>query len=186
MFQTIILEVVLWFWSVEVLFTLLCYEDIFDCLEDCVQEQCCKGETFQTVTLEVVLWFCILFWLGDVSVVDDWEDFLRCCVMMIFWWSRRLCSRTMWKRWGSHQTITLEVLFLLFARWNCRHSSGLDAVVEVFISFQQIPCTNSRWRDSCRNTSFTFYQHMSILSPYKEFENPSITIFLLILIADET
>ena len=51
------------------MFTLLCYEDIFDCLEDCVQEQCCKGETFQTVTLEVVLWFCILFWLVDVSVV---------------------------------------------------------------------------------------------------------------------
>ena len=89
----------------------------------------------------MVLWFCILFWLVDVSVVDDWEDILRCSVMMIFWWSRRLRSRTMWKRWGSHQTITLEVLFLLFARWNCRHSSGLDAVVEVFISFQQIPCT---------------------------------------------
>ena len=77
------------------MFTLLCYEDVFDCLEDCVQEQCCKGEKFQTVTLEValwfcilfwsvevfvyvvtitlevVLWFCILFWLVDVSVVDD-------------------------------------------------------------------------------------------------------------------
>ena len=86
----------------------------------------------------VVLHF---FWLVNVSVVDDWEDILRCCVMMIFWWSRRLRSRTMWKRWGSNQTITLEVLFLLFARWNCHHSSGLDAVVEVFISFQQIPCT---------------------------------------------